>query len=137
MKNVLSLFNRYKFIIGYVILVVAVIYSIGRVNDLSKNQLHNRITNVATWCTAINENREYDKTYNTKTIAMQAARSAAINLVLKEGNLTPQQTVFIKEYQALVINLINKSPGVLAINPYRLKPLDCKSIEARTASSAK
>jgi folate-dependent phosphoribosylglycinamide formyltransferase PurN len=95
------------------------------------------VANVATWCTAINENREYDKTYLTKTKAMQAARSAAIDIVLKDGNLTPQQTVFIKEYQALIINLINKSPGVLVLDPYRLKALNCQAIEAKTASSAK
>jgi hypothetical protein len=134
----IDLIKKYKNGLAYAILVVAVIYSINQVNDLTKSQLNNRVKNVATWCNAINQNRVYDQLFETRTVLQAKNRGIALeNALNQQHQLSAADKAFANLYIKVIVNTLDKSHGVLILHPYRLSALDCKAIENSTAKSSK
>lgn len=81
--------------IGYCLLLVGLVFFgielfglIGRVDDSSKNQLNNRVSNVATWCGAINEGRDESRTIATtlhRTYVLKDLNCAALEQATRES----------------------------------------------------
>lgn len=119
-------------------LTVKVMSQQGELHRQAASQLSNRVSNVATWCDAINQGRDYNRQFANQTLAQAQAQIRVIGKALAgRSALTPGQLAFLRRYLDSVGALERSVPQLLKLHPYTLPDLPCRQLERETLASAK
>jgi hypothetical protein len=93
MNKLILFLGKYKVLLAFIALTLAIAYAIHDINQQAADQLKNRVSNVYNWCDGINADRNYNRTYV----------NSLIKLVDQDGLHIPLYTLKDKDCTALAL----------------------------------